>query len=475
MSGSREYAANFGAQLLGRSSSVLAVTLVSILIARVYGAEMFGRYAYVMAYLGVFGGLAEFGTTLALARGIGIASDRSSYWGSFLLLRLFLAAAAAAIAMALARPLRPDLFEVLLIGALGLPALASRFFDPVFQTSGRPWYSAGSSVAYAVVLLAAMVVAILEDSPLRILVLVYVAANAAYAVLAFSLSMRCLRPRFAFEWRHFAEILRIAAPLGVGTLFVLVNMRIDILLLGVLASDQAVGLYNAAYRFLDVCAILAVTLATPVVPIFSRKAAEGTAELRETYFQIHEGIAIALLPVVLLVPLVSGDVITLMFGEAFRASAPVLDVLAWVGILAFYAQFGSAVNVAFGEVRHGYWNGALAASINIGLNLWWIPRYGILGAAYATLASEIALVGVSQFYVRKNLGKLFRIGRWGRILLANGCLLLVAAAAWDIASGWRVLVALAGYAAAVLALGVLSRADISRLLALRRRGIRTGS
>jgi O-antigen/teichoic acid export membrane protein len=35
---------------------------------------------------------------------------------------------------------------------------------------------------------------------------------------------------------------------------------------------------------------------------------------------------------------------------------------------------------------------ALAAVANIGLNLWAIPRYGILGAAYATVVVEALIV-----------------------------------------------------------------------------------
>jgi O-antigen/teichoic acid export membrane protein len=64
----------------------------------------------------------------------------------------------------------------------------------------------------------------------------------------------------------------------------------------------------------------------------------------------------------------------------------------------------------------------LAALLNFGLNLWLIPAYGMLGAAYATLAGYVLLMLVRTW----NAQKIYRVEyQWRRvvsILLAAGVL-----------------------------------------------------
>jgi O-antigen/teichoic acid export membrane protein len=431
VSGGRHYLVNLAAQFAGRALSVGSGFLVFVLVARALGAEAFGRYSYVLAYLGVLVAIAEFGTTSVLARGMAqVRTEREVYWGNFLLLRLGLTLLAAMLGAALAPWVRPDLAPYLLAGAACLPALGSRFYEPLFQVLDRPWHGALSSGLYALAHVLGVAAALRVWGSLPAVFAAYLLANVLYAVFAFRLSLRCLRPRFQIRRSVLAPLLKLAAPIGVGTLFVTLNTRADVFLLAWLQSDTAVGLYSAAFRFYDLGAVLAVIVATPLFPIFAELATRDRAALKRLYVRIHEWVAILLLPVALLTPLVSSDVMSLAFGDRFRPAGPVLDALAWAAILIFYAQLGSALNLAVGDVTHAYWNGALAAALNIGLNLAWIPSRSYFGAAWATLLSDLLLVGVSQAYMLRNLGNVFRPGRWLGIAAASLALLVVARSGW---------------------------------------------
>jgi O-antigen/teichoic acid export membrane protein len=248
-------------------------------------------------------------------------------------------------------------------------------------------------------------------------------------LLAFRLPVAVLATRFQIRRSVLAPLLKVAAPIGVGTLFVTLNTRADVFLLAWLQSDTAVGLYSAAFRFYDLGAVLAVIVATPLFPIFAELATRDRAALKRLYVRIHEWLAILLLPVALLTPLVSTDVMALAFGDRFRPAGPVLDALAWAAVLIFYAQLGSALNLALGDVAHAYWNGALAAALNIGLNLAWIPSRSYFGAAWATLLSDLLLVGVSQAYMLRNLERVSSRALLG-IAAASLALLVVARSGW---------------------------------------------
>jgi O-antigen/teichoic acid export membrane protein len=466
----RSYATNLSAQLIGRMSSVVASLLVFVLIAREFGTERFGQFSLVLTFLSVLIVVADFGTTPALAREISRPKvDRERLWGTFLLLRFALAAIVTLLALVCSSLFRPDLVVLVVVGVLGLPLLASRFFEPVFQVSDRPWYSTRASLTYGLVYLAGVAVAALLLESLFWAVVAYVAANAVYCGVALWLSLRCIRPRFDLRALGMSGLARLAAPLGVGSIFIMVNTRADILMLAYLQSDTAVGLYNAAFRFFDLAAMAAVIVMVPFVPIFSARAARDRAELKALYIRVLEGLGLVILPVAIAVPSFSAGLVSLVFGPDFGASAAVLHVLAWVGVLTFVCHAGSTANLAVGEVRHAYWNAALAAGINIGLNLLWIPRFGILGAAWATLVSEIALLAVSQCYVWKNLGNTFRVGRWLRIATANAFVYAILfEAGAELSLAIRLPAAALGYVTCLLAFGVVVPRDLARWIQLRR-------
>jgi O-antigen/teichoic acid export membrane protein len=56
-------------------------------------------------------------------------------------------------------------------------------------------------------------------------------------------------------------------------------------------------------------------------------------------------------------------------------------------------------------VHFEWWNAAIAAALNITLNLYLIPSYGYLGSAWATLASEVWIVGVTAFFMFRGIIK----------------------------------------------------------------------
>ena len=108
--------------------------------------------------------------------------------------------------------------------------------------------------------------------------------------------------------------------------------------------------------------------------------------------------------------------------SGYWPAATAIPPLAFASV--FFAGF-IVVTIAAGRTRRTQFNwiaAALAAVLNISLNLWLIPAYGMLGAAYATLSAYILLMAVRTW----NAQKLFRVAyQWRRVaivLLAAGAL-----------------------------------------------------
>lgn len=415
----REYISNASAQTLGRAFSMGSAFAVFVMVARFMGSEELGRYAYMMVFWGVAITAAEFGTNSVLARELALNRDNGPlFLGNFIILRMIFNIVTMAIALPAAWYLRPDIFPYLAAGIVALPFLGARFFEPVFQIYERPWFSLWLSSGYSLVYLILSVFVLLWRPALATVTAAYIAANVVYVMIAFTLSSRVTALRFSIDRDIVRSVLRLSIPIGISGILTIVHMRADTFMLASMKGDAEVGLYNAAYKFLDMALILAVMVSSPFLPIFSRDAA-CREKLKKNFASVTEIISAVILPVAVVTPFISNDLMTLFYGKEFAVAAPALNVMAWIGVMTFYSMLNYTVLVAIEVVAFQIWLTALSAVMNVALNLLFIPVYGFTGSAWATFLTEIILAGVSFLYVQKSLGNVVYIKKWIMIVAAN--------------------------------------------------------
>ncbi|MEO8654120.1 MAG: oligosaccharide flippase family protein, partial [Ramlibacter sp.] len=147
MSVARQFAVNVVAQGLARMLSIGPNIVLMIVVARTMGTAYFGQFSYVLAFSTIAVSLADLGTTAVLARGLAQHGEaRAAYLGNFLLMRLAVTLIVMVGACGIVFALPGNLHAALLIVAVGLPALATRFFEPIFQVYGKPWLSPWSNM-----------------------------------------------------------------------------------------------------------------------------------------------------------------------------------------------------------------------------------------------------------------------------------------------------------------------------------------
>ncbi|WJW76291.1 flippase [Thiohalobacter sp. IOR34] len=464
MSERRNYLQNVAAQSISRILSLGANLVTFVLIARSLGAEAFGQFAFLMAYLNIACSAADLGTTAVLGKGLAQVGteNSSSYLGNFLLLRLCLVLCVTLVAYAGIFFVDESLESALIVIVISIPFVSSRFFEPIFQIYERPWNSVHASALYSLtLLLLAYILLVLLERPLVDYLYGFMLASIIYVFAAFYLVLRIVKPELKIRWTLIRSILALSAPVGVAGFFTIINRRADVIMLNEFHSSYHAGLYSAAYKLLDLGAVVAVTITTPLIPVLARKLVENRAAARSACVQMMEVLALVLLPLAIIAPYLADPVVLLLYGSDFMESAEIIGILAWVFVLIVYSLVGSAINLAVGDVNHGYWNAALAAVINVGLNVLVIPEYGFIGAAWTTLASHLSLLLVSQAYVYKNMGNLFA-GRNMRMIVAmNIMLFLLASMLNGLGMVWGLMLALPLYVLAARRWGLVSKSVFS--------------
>lgn len=381
--------------------SIIAQMVIFVLMARQYGAEFLGKYSYFLTFINVCATFADFGTTVTFAKDIPRfrGKELELYWGNVILIRIALSCIVMIIATVMVPFLHSGIMTELIIGIVTIPFAASRIFDPIFQIFGKPWFISFSNGIYGIGLVIMSLPWFIWKGSVLMFCFSYLIAQILYLLIAWNLSGRLIRPVFSLNRKLCLLHLRIAFPIGVSFIFTAINSRADMFLLAWIRGDREVGLYSAVYKVVDMAALAAVLATNPLIPILSQKMQEGPQHFKNVLLLICLFLMGVLIPLALSVPLFSERLVTLIYGENFREVAPALNVFSWVCVLIFLSLLSSSVCLVMDKVNFEWWNAAIAASLNITLNLYLIPSYGYLGAAWSTLVSEIWIVGVTLFFM----------------------------------------------------------------------------
>ena len=210
------------------------------------------------------------------------------------------------------------------------------------------------------------------------------------------------------------RLLRSAGTLVVTRVMRTLLFTFDVVLLGFVADDHALGLYIASYRVCFVLTALTAAVFFSYLPSFTRAAREGTSAVSDlTSHSLALSLALGL-PFVVWGILVAGPLLSTFFGPVYAEAAPVLGLLLVGSGTMLVQNTLRNVFLAYGRLRVEMWIMVVAAMSNIALNFLWIPRYGLLGAASATVAAEalilaLCLVAVTRLGVRARVSRPFGI------------------------------------------------------------------
>ena len=253
-----------------------------------------------------------------------------------------------------------------------------------------------SAIAYQVVLPGAMlvgsVVALLLGAELPGVIAAYTLAHVISLLWSWRsiwrhygalLADRALRP--AFDW---GRILRYSLPQSLNSAMDRMNQWMDILMLAAMASAAEVGTYRVASALAAMGSIPVMAITNTFNPVIAELVLTKEYRRLDALLKtVTRWLVILNMPLYLVLMLLP-EVVLGTFTAEFREAS--LGPLQWL-------LLGQAITVACapamrvipmsGHALLNTLNGIVATGLNVGLNLWLIPRYGGVGAAIATSAS----------------------------------------------------------------------------------------
>jgi len=370
--------------------------VVSVWVARYLGPERYGALNYAIAFVALFSACASLGLESIVIRDVSRNPECSEETlGTAFALKLVGALLTLALSIFVIGILRPQ--DNMARGMVAIIAAGTLFqaFDVIdfwYQASVRSKFVVYARNAAFLAISVTKAVLIVLQAPLMAFVWAAL-GEVALGACGLLLVYRGTNPRPArwrFSWSRARELLRESWPLFLSGALVLLYIRIDKIMIGEMLGEEHLGIFSGAVQLAEVWYFIPMAIMSSVFPsIIAAKQADEVRYYRRLG-QLYLFMVWLALAVAIPMTLFAGPIVEHVFGPAYGAGAAVLAIQCWAGLFIFSGLVSNQWYLLEKLSHYTLYRHMLGAVINILMNISLIPRYGIEGAAIATIVTQFA-------------------------------------------------------------------------------------
>lgn len=380
--------------LVQRAGGRVLTLLLMIYLARSLGSLGFGKLSFAISFTSLFLILSDLGITTLTIREVARDKERSpEYVGNTATLKFFLSVftfLAILISVSFMKVPLDTMFVVYLIGVCIIFENMGGFFGAVFQAYEKMKYITICEIIQKGFLLTLCFVLVRLGYGLISVGLLYFFSGIFYCLLNMGFVYRkFLKPRYHIDTRFWRKSLKEALPLAIVVLISMVYYHTDIVMLGKMKGEEVAGWYGVSYHLFFALATIPGAFLSAVFPVLSRFFKESGELLKKAFYKSFKVLIGAGIPASVGSFLLSEKIILFLFGPQYQHSIAALKILSLLIVFSYLnglaGYFLTSIN------RQALTAKIMAATtgINVFLNFILIPRYSYIGAAYATVVSEV--------------------------------------------------------------------------------------
>lgn len=367
---------------------------VGVWVARYLGPEQFGLLNFATAFIGLFGGFANLGLHSIVIRDIVRNPDgMEETLGTAAILQFFGGLIAYGLILAAVSWLRPDdtlaKTIVAIFGSITLfktSEVAVYWFESQVMSKYTVWVQNGVFLFFAGI----KVGLILQNAPL--LAFAWAMMAEALVVALLMLVMLSLRgpglSRLSISLKRTKNLLTDSWPLLLAGIAVMVYMKIDQVMLGQMIGDETVGIYSAAVRVSEIWYFVPMAIVTSVFPSILEKKKQNEQQYYDMLQRLYDLMVWLAIFVALPMTFLSTAIVTLLFGDAYIQAGPVLAIHIWAAVFVFLGVASGKWFIAENRQILSLQRTMVGAIANVILNFFLIKKFGLLGAAIATVLAQ---------------------------------------------------------------------------------------
>lgn len=388
------------ALMVAQVASYLLAFFYMMYTARYLGPASFGILSFALAFTGIFAIFSDLGLQLLTVREV--ARDKSlatKYLANISLMKIILVTITFGLIALTINLMGYPAETIAVVYLLGLSVIFTTFtqmFYSIFQAFERMEFQGIGQILNAALILGGVLVALKYGFGVVGFASLFLIASAV--VLVYSFAVMKLQFPYAtlssasklveFDWSFWKPTIKEALPFGLTSVFVSIYYWIDTVMLSIMQGNEVVGWYNAAYRLVLALGFIPMTLLGAIFPIMSRFYKSSESSLKLAYEKSFKYLLIIGFPIGVGTTLLANRIIMLIYGFEYAPAIIALQILVWSEVFIF-------LNVVLGTLLNSIDKQiivtkacALAAALNVALNLILIPKYSYVGASIATVVTE---------------------------------------------------------------------------------------
>jgi len=386
----RLFVKNFLFQLISMTVRSGYLFLLSILVARYWGAEVYGQYAALVAFMMVFRFAVDWGMNRMIVRQVARERENvTKFVSTSLLLMLIMASFAVVVIFAADQIADVSKGNKLLLSMASLWIILNvtgMFFSGVFYAFERMELDTWTVLAGFGVSLALIFIFLPNYSPsLVILMTIMTLGQLVNVLISVGIYLKYIggfRPRINLALMRTTLVLAI--PFGLQVLLQR-ESNLHIVFLNMFQGNLTTGYYRAAEAIALFPGLLSTLMGNVMYPLFSRAFQKSMGTFSGLLQKGIHYMLMSSLPVAIGIFILAEPILKLVYGSPYAASALYMRLLSLSLPLTFVG--GILATTLTSADRQGQRTAVLAATafIHLSLSLWLIPAYAAIGASIAVL------------------------------------------------------------------------------------------
>lgn len=424
MTTTRKIAHNTAYQLVGKIISTILGVIALGMMTRYLGQEKFGWYTTTITFLQFIGIIIDFGLIPVTAQMLSEPKhDKTKLLQNLLGFRFITAIIFLGIApfIALFLPYPSEVKIAISFSTISFLAVAmNQIFIGFYQTKMKMLTQVIGENIGRIITIIGLWLTITEQASFLSVMWVVVLNSVAYTAFMWWQARKHDRPTLGFDLTIWKDIIHKSWPMAISIVFNVVYLKGDTLLLTFFRDQTEVGLYGAAYRVIDILSQMAMMIMGVMLPLLAYHwSRDLKQEFKKYYQQSFDIIMLLALPMMMGIIMTADKVMNLVAGENFIASSRPLQILA-IAVFGVYlgAIFGHTA-VGINKQKQTIWVYLSSAIITLIGYLIFIPKFGMFGAAWMTVFSEL-YVGIMLFLtIRHYTREKLKLKTFGKIIFST--------------------------------------------------------
>jgi O-antigen/teichoic acid export membrane protein len=315
-----------------------------------------------------------------------------------------------------------------------------------------------------IVLVLGLLLLIMQKASFLSVMWLIVLSSVSYTIVLWLSARKSTPAGFGFDWDIWKAIAKKMWPIAISIMFNVIYLKGDIVILSIFKSQTEVGIYGAAYRVIDILAQLAMMIMGVMLPLLAYAWSRNLKhDFRLRYQQSFDAIMLFAVPMAVGTLLLGDKIMLLVAGPKFIESGVVLKVLAFAVFWVYLGAVFGHTAVAINRQKQTIWIFLSDAVLTLIGYFIFIPLYGMHGAAWMTVFSEL-YAGILLFLtVRHYAQEKLRMKTLSKIIIASvimGSLLVLFSTLHIIV---LVIIGVVSYGVVLLAIGGISKETLKEI------------